>query len=466
MGKIDVPAEVSSILNHLHSAGFDAYAVGGCVRDSLLGLRPHDWDICTSAKPNEASRVLNQYEILPTGIKHGTITAVVRGDTPSHSSYEITTFRKDGDYYDGRHPDSVEFVTDLKADLSRRDFTINAMAYSEETGVIDHFGGLSDLKAGIIACVGAPDDRFAEDALRMLRALRFASTYGFSIEETTAASIHKNRKRLVNVSGERIQTELVKLLLGKHALPILLDFSDVMAIVIPELQPCIGFQQNSRYHSYTVYGHMAHAVASYAGEDVSVKVALLLHDIGKPLCYTEDERGGHFYGHAALSRDLARQALCRLRFDRKTMSEVDDLIRYHGADIEPTEKAVRRWLNKLGERRLLQLLDVWLADRKAHAESVRELGAERCLSVKRLIATVLEEEQCFSLKDLAVHGEDILLLGVPEGRIVGEVLRYLLEQVICGNLENSADVQLMEAKRYLSKKSLNSHPGFDTINSH
>ena len=449
MNKIRVPHGAQSIVLGLRYANHEAYVVGGCVRDSLLGKEPKDWDICTSATPNEMKHHFNRLGIqtIDTGLKHGTITAKLNNG----ELYEVTTFRVDGNYSDNRHPDSVEYVDSIYRDLARRDFTINAMAYNS-AGLVDPFHGRDDLEKGIISCVGNPDDRFAEDALRILRALRFASTYNFRIDERTAESIHRNKDRLKSIAAERVQSELCKILCGSSALQVLLDYSDVMAVIIPELEPCIGFEQNNRYHQYTVYEHIAHAVDNYKGNDLSVKVALLLHDIGKPYCYTEDENGGHFHGHAIPSRDLAEAALDRLRFDNKTKTEVLELVLNHDATIEPTPKVVRRWLSKIGERRFSQLLEVRMADILAHAEGTQASRIERCVSLTEIMDITLKEQQCFSIKDLAVHGRDVLSIGVPEGQLVGSALRYLLDKVINGELENNYEVQMQELRRHLVRK--------------
>lgn len=438
MHEIKIPLGAKMILDSLHNEGYDAYVVGGCVRDSLLGIEPHDWDICTSATPQEVIDILTDYEVIPTGIKHGTVTAISTGMLSLSDGYEITTFRCDGDYYDNRHPSSVEFVRDLREDLSRRDFTINAIAYSEETGVIDYNNGLYDLDNGVVACVGNPDDRFAEDALRIMRAMRFASTYGFSIDSVTAEAIHKNKDRLNNIAVERVQSELLKILKGKGALDILLDYSDVIATIIPELKPCIGFEQNNRYHQYTVYEHIAHAVSNYDGNDSSVKLALLLHDIGKPECYTEDENGGHFHGHGIISHDIAERVVERLKLDIKTRAEVLELVLYHDSVIEPTPKTVRRWLNRIGEEQFRRLLQLRMADIKAHAFGTQESRIMKCDMLSEITATVLKEAQCFSLKDLEIDGCDVMsITHLPEGKMIGNILKEILDDVISGSIENT-----------------------------
>lgn len=447
--KIDIPNTCKYILELLLGAGYEAYVVGGCVRDSLLGRNPNDWDICTSAKPEEVCEIMRRcrVRIIETGLQHGTVTANF-----GMGSYEITTFRVDGEYLDNRRPDHVEFVSDVNKDLARRDFTINAMAYGDWIGIIDPFNGHSDLKNKLIRCVGNPDDRFQEDALRILRALRFAATYGFKIEESTAEAIHRNKELLQNISAERIQSELCKMLCGEGALDILLNYSDVMSVIIPELGRCVGFDQNNPYHKYTVYDHIAHAVDNYKGTDISIKMALLLHDIGKPECYTEDHNGGHFHGHSLYSMHIAKDVMDRLKFDNKTKQEVVDLVLYHDADIYPGIRTVRRWLNKIGEEMLNKLLFIKIADIEAHSDINKAARRDDILSVKLVMKDVLEQQQCFQIKDLAVNGYDILSLGVEPGPKVGKVLSHLLDKVIDGEIANYHDSLLRVAKLYLEEE--------------
>lgn len=440
-----LPAGAKTIIRKLGMYGFDAYVVGGCVRDGLLGSKPHDWDICTSAKPVEVLKCFSENRVIETGLKHGTVTIVL-----DDGQYEVTTFRIDGTYSDNRHPDKVTFTSDLREDLSRRDFTINAMAYGPG-GLVDPFGGVEDLQDGVIRCVGNPDERFTEDALRILRAMRFSSTYGFRIDEKTAKSIHDNKDKLNNIAVERVQSELCKMLLGRRVLDVLLEFSDIMATIIPEFEPCIGFDQHNRYHEYTVYDHIAHAVANYKGNDLSVKLALLLHDIGKPQCYTEDQNGGHFHGHAVPSRDIAETVMNRMHFDNKTKNEVIELVLYHDAVIEPNAKTVKRWLNKVGENRFEQLLKIRMADILAHTKGTQQSRIDRCVRLGDVLVDVLQSEQCFQMKDLAISGKDILSLGVPQGKIVGDVLRHILDQVINGDILNELGVQMVEASAYIAE---------------
>ena len=445
MYKIDMPSGANQILNSLKNNGFDSYVVGGCVRDSLLGLQPKDWDICTSALPEQVEEIFKGNRIIETGLKHGTVTIVMED-----GQYEVTTFRTDGVYSDCRRPDNVTFVRNVDDDLARRDFTINALAYNGNDQIVDLWGGVDHLRQGVISCVGNANDRFNEDALRIMRALRFASVYGFAIDEETAKAIHKNAHLLSNIAVERINVELCKLLCGKGALRILLDYNDVITMIIPEFKPCVGFNQNNRYHQYTVYDHIAHAVDNYKGTDLTVKLALFFHDIGKPTCYTEDENGGHFHGHGVPSRDITEAAMQRLRFDNKTQKDVTELVLYHDSVIEPTPKTVKRWLNKIGQEQLLRLLDIRMADIIAHAEGTQESRVERCIAVRELMNLIISEEQCFSIKDLSVCGTDILNLGVPQGKFVGEILSHLLEKVINGDLDNKRDVLMDEVKCYLN----------------
>ena len=442
--KIVLPHGVKHILRRLHGKGFEAYVVGGCVRDSLLNLSPHDWDICTNALPEQVIESFSDTAVLRTGLKHGTVTVLLE-----KQPYEITTFRTDGAYTDHRHTDRVEFVSSLEEDLKRRDFTVNAMAFSEESGIVDLFGGREDLRAGLIRCVGNPDARFTEDALRVMRALRFASTYNFSIEAETASSLLRNTPALASIAVERIREELTRLLCGSGVLHILLDYKDVFSFIIPELAPCIGFQQNNPYHCFDVYEHIAHAVADYAGNDPVVKIALLLHDIGKPFCYTEDERGGHFRGHGVVSREIAEGVFQRLKYDNQTKHDALELIQIHDATIEPTSRVVRRWLNKIGYEQFCRLLKVRMADIHAHAPATQASRVERCEALERIAEEVREEGMCFSLKDMAVNGRDIIALGAKPGKQIGVILNALLEKILSDTLPNEKNALLAEAKSFL-----------------
>ena len=446
MTHISVPTGAKHILQKLHAAEYSAYVVGGCVRDSLLGRTAHDWDITTSAKPLDMMRIFSEETIYETGIKHGTLT--IR--SCDNELYEVTTYRTDGNYSDNRHPDEVIFVTSLKQDILRRDFTMNALAYNEEEGIVDYVSGYTDISRGIIRCVGNADERFNEDALRILRALRFSATYGFKIDEATDRAIHRNKHLLSNIAKERVHDELVKMLLGNNILDVLLSYSDVISFIIPELGRCIGFEQNNPYHCYNVYDHIAHAVSAYKGTNPKVLLALLLHDIGKPLCYTEDERGGHFHGHAEISADMAERILTNLKFDNDTKHTVVELIRAHDMDIAPTKKSVRRALSKFGPDFMALLMDVRLADIMAHSSYLHDARIEKHTKRLEILDTILAENQCFSLKDLAVNGNDIMeTFGLKPGKRVGEILHHLLDLVIADDIPNDKTELLIAAKRFL-----------------
>lgn len=435
MHKINLPAGAQQILTTLASNGYKAYIVGGCVRDSLLGISPKDWDICTSALPDEVEKCFADRRIIETGLKHGTVTVVM-----SDGQYEVTTFRVDGNYTDNRRPDSVKFVTDIKLDLARRDFSINAMAYNDVDGLIDPYHGASAIANKRLECVGNAADRFSEDGLRIMRALRFSSTYGFIIDANTSEAIHNYAHLLDNIAVERINVELCKLLKGNNVLNVLLEFPDIIATIIPEMEPCIGFNQNNKYHCYSVYDHIAHAVANYHGDDTCTNVALLLHDIGKPQCYSEDENGGHFYGHGVPSCALAQSVVQRLKFDKQSQQDITELVLYHDAVIEPTYRTVKRWLNKIGETQFLRLMDIRLSDILAHSPGTQESRIQRRDETICIARQIIEEKQCFSLKDLAISGNDIMAtLNVPQGERVGELLKIALNAVIDGVVENERD---------------------------
>lgn len=437
MSQINLPIGAKAILQGLQHIGYETYVVGGCVRDSLLGMEPKDWDICTAAKPEIVKERCYQYHIrtIDTGLQHGTITV----NMEEAGLFEVTTFRIDGDYSDGRHPDHVLFADKIDQDLSRRDFTINAIAFDGDH-LVDPYGGQKDLADKVIRCVGDPNERFAEDALRILRAMRFSSVYGFSIDPNTAKAIHSHKEKLQDISFERIQQELLKMITGDNILQVLLEYSDVIATIIPEIKPCIGFNQNNPYHIYNVYDHIAHAVANYKGKDIAVAMTLLLHDIGKPDCYTVDHKGGHFHGHGVRSRDICIGVLDRLRFDNKTKHDILQLVLDHDSWIEPNRKTVCKWLNKLGEHQFLRLLDVRMADILAHAESTYGSRIERCNQLREIFNQIVSENSCFKISDLAINGNDIMqMLHIPSGPAVGAILKDVLDLVVDGSLNNDRD---------------------------
>lgn len=438
---IEAPEAVYEIIAKLEQNGYEAYAVGGCVRDLLLGKEPNDWDICTSAFPNEMQHVFSDHRTVETGLKHGTLTVLWNG-----IPYEITTYRTDGDYTDHRHPDSVHFVRDLREDLARRDFTVNAMAWHPERGVIDLFDGQTDLEKKRIRAVGDPDKRFEEDALRILRGVRFASVLDFSIDSDTEKAMIKALPTLQMVAGERIHTELLKLLRGCAVLRVLLSYKQIIAAVVPPLKKCIGFKQPNPHHCYDVYTHITHAVAAYPGKDESVLLALLMHDVGKPDTFTMDENGVcHFYGHGARSAENCLSVLNRLKTDRKVTEEVPTLIRLHDMKLEDTRKFAARRLNQHGERTVRNLIAIQKADLAAQSDYQRTEKLERVEGFEKQVNILIEENACFSLSSLAVSGKDLIANGIPAGVEIGRILNRLLSLVVDGKMENDKELLLQKA---------------------
>ncbi|MBP3335051.1 MAG: HD domain-containing protein [Ruminiclostridium sp.] len=425
-----LPEYVYEILDKLCDSGYEAYCVGGCVRDYLLGQCPDDYDITTSALPEQIMKVFDGYKLLTVGLKHGTVTVII-----DRKTVEITTYRVDGNYTDHRHPSEVHFTPCLEEDLARRDLTINAMAYSPEKGIIDPFGGQEDLRSGIIRCVGDPMKRFDEDGLRILRALRFASRYGFRIDKDTSDAVHRLRYLLSCISAERINYELCGILTGNCG-DILYNYSDVICEIIPEMYPCIGFEQHSKYHNKTVYGHIIATVAA-SEPTVEARLTMLLHDIGKPASYFMKEGVGHFYGHADVSCEMATKIIERLRFSNKIADEVLFLIKNHGIVINDDTRSIRRGLARYGAERFLKLIRVHYYDTCGKAPAY--FGEKDLFdSIEKHTKEYLESEPPMSLKQLAVNGSDISKLGITSKKI-GEVLGFLLEQVIDGNCENDRD---------------------------
>lgn len=445
--RIEMPSGAKAIIEKLEKTGHEAFIVGGCVRDALRGARPNDWDICTSALPEETLSLFRAAgdRVIETGIKHGTVTVLYDG-----VGYEVTTYRIDGAYRDNRHPESVTFTARVEDDLARRDFTVNAMAYSEKRGIIDPFNGRADLKMKLLRCVGDPETRFSEDGLRILRAMRFSSQLSFSIEGETSATIHELKGLIGNISAERVRDELVKLVMGEGVKPVLAEYRDVMAEIIPELEPCFDFEQHNRWHIYDVWQHIIESV-TLSERDEYVRLAMLLHDIGKPSCFTLDERGvGHFYGHADVSEQLAHVILRRLRFDNDTIAEVTELIKYHDMVIVETPASIRRLLGRLGEERFSRLLSVRLADAYAQApKSIAERLPETA-NIRRLASAIISEGACIALHDLAINGRDLIEAGFLPGPVIGRVLDELLNRVIDDPALNTRELLLKIA---LSMKS-------------
>lgn len=438
---MDMPKNVDTAINLLQSAGFEAYAVGGCVRDSLLGKTPNDWDITTSAKPEDMKSVFADFHCIDTGIKHGTVTVVIDGEP-----LEITTFRLDGEYEDNRHPKSVTFTSDLGADLGRRDFTVNAMAYSKMTGTVDLFGGQNDLKNKIIRCVGDPDRRFNEDALRILRALRFASALDFEIEEKTAQSLLKNRALLGNISEERIAKELLKLVCGKGAKRMLTDFAPVLFEILPELQPMYKNSHDNPHHCYDIYEHTLIAVESIDPEPTP-RFAMLLHDCGKPAVKKFDENGvAHFYGHQRISAEISAQILARLKVSNKFRDEILFLVSNHDRWelYENTEK-MPRYLSKFGLDGVLKLLKVMRADVLAQSPEYR-YRLDQIADAEEIAKNLAEQKPCLSLRELQINGRTLMDIGIPQGRKLGAVLAQLLDEVIDGVTKNTQEALTTRAR--------------------
>ncbi|MDR3084900.1 MAG: HD domain-containing protein [Christensenellaceae bacterium] len=440
---MDLPPYVALALSALNEAGFSAYVVGGCVRDFLMGMPPRDYDIATAARPEQSTEALKAagFAVHPTGLQHGTVTAVWRG-TPM----EVTTFRSEGGYTDHRHPDSVRFEERIEEDLARRDFCCNAIAYHPKIGFIDPFHGREDIKNRRIRCVGEASRRLEEDALRILRALRFSATLGFQIEEETKKAILQRRDELKLIAAERCQAELSRLLLGRHAREILLGYPEVFAVLLPEILPALRFDQRSPHHRLDVFAHSCLAL-SLAPQKLCLRLALLLHDLAKPLCFALGEDGfGHFYGHGERGAELARQILHRLRFDAKTISRVTALVRWHDRSLPETASGVKRWLGKLGEEGFLDLLLFKRADVLAQSEVGRDEKLARIGACEGQIAAIRETGQCYSLKTLAVSGSDLIRAGFAPGPGLGRMLSSLLDYAIENPDENTKEALLRRAK--------------------
>ncbi len=443
MSPVHLPPAVTDLIARLNEAGYSAYAVGGCVRDSLLGRTPHDWDLCTSALPEDMLRVFSGERVAETGLKHGTLT-VIRDHVP----YEITTFRVDGDYTDHRHPDSVAFVSDVAEDLARRDFTINAMAWSPGGGLTDLFGGREDLKAGVVRCVGEPCRRFEEDALRILRALRFASAYDFEIDPATGDAARKLAPSLRNVAGERIREELLKLLCGRGAGRILRGYPDILGVIIPEIPPMVGYDQRNHHHSWDLWEHTVRALEGVPPEP-DLRLTMLLHDTGKPAVRIMDDHGeAHYRGHQAASGKIAERVTADLRLDNVSRDRIIRLVEHHDIPLRTESGATNldrafllRRLNRFGEKDLRALFLIHRADRIATGYSSPEREDARLKERMDALDALLAERPCFTLKDLAINGNDLLAAGL-RGKAVGEALQRLLEDVMDGRTENSREALL------------------------
>lgn len=437
-----IPEQIAEILAKLEAAGFEAYVVGGCVRDGIMGKSAHDYDITTSAEPRETERVFADCRVVETGIKHGTVTVLYKG-----LSVEITTFRVDGDYPDGRHPSEIAFSKNIKDDLARRDFTMNAIAYSPKCGIIDPFGGESDIKARVIRCVGVPEKRFSEDALRVLRALRFSAELGFSIDDKTSEALFGKKDTLEKVSKERTFSELKRLLCGDNVKNVLIEYREVFAEIIPELREMFDYEQNSHYHNSTLYVHTARAVEA-APKTAVMRLAMLLHDIGKPFCRTTDDNGeGHYYGHAGKSAEIAERVLRELKCDNALRMNVCEIIKYHDIPVELSERIIRKRLARYGAELFREIMEAHIADDSAKREFCLERTEKERKSIE-IAEKIAAEKPCLSLRQLAISGSDLNGIVTPSPEM-GKLLKKLLAEVVDGSLPNKREALLERAKELL-----------------
>ena len=422
--QIRLPDKVNRIIETLRAAGYEAYAVGGCVRDCVLGRSPNDWDITTSAKPEETKKLFAR--TIDTGIKHGTVTVML-----DREGFEVTTYRIDGDYEDGRHPKEVTFTASLEEDLKRRDFTINAMAYNEQSGLVDIFGGIRDIEQGVIRCVGNAEERFTEDALRMLRAVRFSAQLGYQIEESTKCAIRKLAPNLKLISAERIQAELVKLVTSAHPDYLRVAYeTGITEQILPEFDTCMETGQNNPHHCYNVGEHILHSMQEIVPDKV-LRLGMLFHDIGKPQTLTVDEKGiTHNKGHAVVGEKMTRDILHRLKFDNDTIGKVTKIVLYHDQEIGLTDSGVRRAINRIGEDIFPMLFAVRYADIQAQSDYQREEKLRKLTYIEEIYDGICKRKECLNLKDLAVTGSDLIALGVPAGRELGVLLNELLDIVL------------------------------------
>lgn len=438
---IVLPKNVKTIIKILNTHNYEAFIVGGCVRDSVIGLTPHDWDICTNAKPEEIKKCFENFNTFDSGIKHGTISVVLDGEV-----FEVTTYRIDGTYSDNRRPDSVTFTSDITQDLARRDFTINAMAYNEKRGLIDPYGGRNDLSDKIIKCVGNPDFRFNEDALRIIRALRFASVYNFEIDDESAKSIHKNADLLNNIAVERISVELNKLLSGNGAEKILNNYRDVIAVFIPEIKPMFDYNQHTKHHNRDLWHHITYAVKSIDNSPL-LRMSMLLHDIGKPKACKRDEDGTcHFKGHPKYSAEMAENILRRLKYSNDFIETCITLIKYHDVRFSGSKRQLRHVMSAIGDKNVELLLKIQRADIMAQSDYKHKEKLEKLDLACQTYKEILADKDCFTLKQLKINGNDIKNLGLSEGIKIGKILKILLGLVIEDKIENEKSALIKKAE--------------------
>lgn len=423
----------------LEGAGYEAYAVGGSIRDAIMGNPVQDFDITTSATPEEMKLVFKNERIIETGIKHGTLTLVYKGE-----NVEITTYRVDGEYVDNRHPESVHFTRKLSGDLERRDFTMNAIAYNPSGATVDLFGGRGDIENGIIRAIGEPKVRFTEDALRILRAIRFSSVLGFKIEEKTREAMLECAPLLSNISKERIATELNKFLCGKNVKNAILENYEILGYVLPEISKMHGFDQKNSWHIYDILEHTAVVVENVKNEPIP-RLMAFLHDIGKVHTFTVDEKGvGHFYGHNKVSAERARDFFNEYKYDNFTKERVCAVIAVHDTHIEADKTYIKKRMNRMGTDAFFELLSLQRADNLA--QNPEKVNMSHFDIVLNMANEILSEGECFSLKHLAINGGDLISNGFEAGKQIGEILDFLLEEVICGRAENDKNILLKIAK--------------------
>lgn len=434
--KIVIPEKINDVIEKFQSNGFEAYCVGGSIRDSIMGAEIGDWDITTSALPQETKELFKDEKIIETGIKHGTVSII-----KEHEPIEVTTFRIDGEYEDNRHPADVSFTRSLKEDLKRRDFTVNSLAYSYKTGLIDLYNGVEDIKNKIIRTVGNAEQRFNEDGLRIMRALRFSSTLGFTIEEETAKAIHNQKELLKNISAERISAELTKLLAGSNVFSVLTEFADVFAVIIPEIEPCIGFRQYGKKHAYDVWTHICHTVNTIPNDRI-LKLTMLLHDLGKIPTHKINENGDStFKNHAAVGGEIAKKILTRLRFDKKTINRVSFLVSCHDFEPPETKLQLKQKMRLLTPEDVRTLLVIKKSDRGALSESYRDIKKES-EQVLKWLCEIEENNECVTIAQLKINGNDLIKKGYKNediGKKLEEILTLITEEKLQNNKQAILD---------------------------
>ncbi len=443
---LEIAAHALDVIERLESHGYEAYVVGGCVRDSLMQRTPLDWDVCTNATPEQVLQVFKSYHTIKTGLQHGTVTIMV-----NKQAVEVTTYRLDGTYSDMRRPDSVTYVSDLREDLARRDFTINAMAYNPRLGLVDCFSGQEDIREKVIRCVGVAQERFEEDGLRIMRALRFASRLGFEIETSTALAMRQQYGLLEHISVERIYKELKGVLVGKGAGSMLLSYSDIFIGILPELAGMDGLDQKNPHHIYDAWQHSAHSVDAIEADEV-LRLAALFHDCGKPDCFAIGEDGfGHSIGHAGIGAERAEAILRRLKSDNATIKRVSMLVKYHGEKCPTRRAGMRRWVGKFGVAGLEQLFELMRADIMAQSPVERAEKLAELATARELRDEVLALSPCFTLKDLSIGGQQLMELGVPAGPEIKKLLDSLLSAVQNESLENNPEALIARTKTLLEQ---------------